>query len=238
MNIKKTNLLIILTIILAMVAGFAISKCYTNETNTIIKVDGFCSTPIKRDRISITITIRDSNSDQDVVTATQNINKIYNTLSQYVNELKKQYPNIEMSINEYSIKEGKHILQSIDITITADNIQAINSIVKEVSKFKKAYLYKFETFVSNDVIEKAKQKCFEQAIKNAKAQAVSIANAVGQKVGKMTEIKIYDNLNLADESNYLASISDPINGFTYITPTFLPVNGSMDYIVNAKFELK
>ena len=101
MNIKNLNINVVFVVIVAILGVFFIKP----NNNDTINVYGTCSKKVNKDRVSIILNVK--NLDKDGSIASQKSNKTYNTISQYVAELKKQYPEIEMETTEYNTYEKK-----------------------------------------------------------------------------------------------------------------------------------
>lgn len=247
MNIKNLNINVVFVVIVAILGGFFIKP---NNNNTI-NVYGNCSKKLNKDRVSIILNVK--NLDKDGSIASQKSNKTYNTISQYVAELKKQYPEIEMETTEYNTYEKKEWNQNlkknetlgietiIGLEITAPKMEIVSNVLKEVSKLKDVYPNGFRTFVSKETIKQAQAECLDQAVKNAKLNATDIASAAGQKIGKMTYASVYNNVENANSNMGLLRMSANTKMSVmedFVAPSLFAGNTDLTVNVNATFELK
>ncbi len=247
MNIKNLNINVVFVVIVAILGVFFIKP----NNNDTINVYGTCSKKVNKDRVSIILNVK--NLDKDGSIASQKSNKTYNTISQYVAELKKQYPEIEMETTEYNTYEKKEWNQNlkknetlgietiIGLEITAPKMEIVSNVLKEVSKLKDVYPNGFRTFVSKATIKQAQAECLDQAVKNAKLNATDIASAAGQKIGKMTNASVYNDVENANSNMGLLRMSANTKMSVmedFVAPSLFAGNTDLTVNVNATFELK
>lgn len=247
MNMKNLNINVVFVVIVAILGSFFMKP---NSNNTV-NVSGTCSKKVNKDRVSIILNVK--NLDKDGSIASQKSNKTYNAISQYVAELKKQYPEIEMETTEYNTYEKKEWNQNlkknetlgietiIGLEITAPKMEIVSNILKEVSKLKDVYPNGFRTFASKATIKQAQAECLDEAVKNAKVKAVDIATAAGQKIGKMTYASVYNDVENSNSNMGLLRMSANAKMSAMedaVAPSLFAGNADLTVNVNATFELK
>ena len=198
---KKINTnLVFASIIALLITG--ITKYNPTQNNDIISVTGKCSKKVKKDKFGITIQIKNLESDsQKAMVKTL---KTYNDVSEFLKNIKQNNPDMEVETTEYttldkvewneklhkSEKIGVEVIMGIGVTTS--NPKVLSEITAALPQFSNIYTSGLNNFVSLELYNKERDNCLAEAVRDAQSKASAMANAVNQKIGKMTNINYND----------------------------------------------
>ncbi len=251
MNLKNLNINVVFVVIVGLIA-----YAFSGRNDNQIHVSGECSKKVAKDRVSIILQVK--NLDKNASIASQKSMKTYKAISEYVVGLQKEYPEIELETTEYDTYEKREWNSSlkknvklgvenvIGLSITSPKMDLVGTILSEVSKFSDVYPNGLRSFVSRATFKKEQAACLDEAVKNAQAKASEMANSVGQSIGKMTNVSVYnDNYSYASNTrNYkaiakMAVMEDAEEDMVEAGgPSIFTGNADISLKVNASFELK
>ena len=247
---KNLNINVVFASIIACVVSFfAIQK--PNEDR--ISVTGKCVKKVKKDRFGITASIKNiANSTSETVKKSLST---YNEISDLIKSAQSANPDMEVETTEYTTREKTvwnektrtndkvGIEAIISVAISTKNPENLSDLIFSFSRFDDVFTSRLDNFVSNELYEQEKNNCLEDAVRNAKAQATTLATANNQKVGKMTSVD-YRNYDSPRVGSYmLKSAKYSMNNLDAIETESAPAemfSGSenISVSVEATFELK
>ena len=198
-RIKSLNLIISKDTILKRLKAFLISLplCFTahtmsanNNFPSMIQVSGTCKkrVPTNRSRLHISV----ENSGKEMNELYQKTTKTYNSLYKIIKNLKLK--NSEVETSSYQVKKefdwhkGKKIFRgfkvSLSLTVSSSETQKMTTIIQEANRLKISNVRGLQQFVSDSKIMKIKSECLKKAVLDAQTKALSMAQALGRKLGK------------------------------------------------------
>ena len=157
---------------------------------SLIKVSGKCKKRVATDRSRLEINVENSGQDLDA---------LYNlTLSTYekilkeINQLKLKNSSLETSSyqvrKEYDWNKGKRVFRghkvSISISVSSSETKKMTKIIALTNKHKITNIKGLNQFVSDETFDQLKSECLKKAVLDAKEKALSMAKALGRKLGK------------------------------------------------------
>ena len=250
MDFKKLNINVIFVSLIALIAT-GVMKYNNNNDNKIINVSGECSKKVVKDRMSIILKVK--NLDKDASLATSKSTMTYNKISDYVMELQKQYPLIELETTEFNTydktewnqelkKNVKLGVESvIGLEIISPDMKLLSDILQEVSKFSDVYPNGLNTFVSKDTLKKEQADCLEKAVSDAKQKAIDMAKGAGQSIGKMVSANLVNNVrnsNTRMSYGIMAKSAMMESAMDSVAPSIFSGNADISVEVYTTFELK
>lgn len=251
MNLKNLNINVVFVVFVAVCA-----YAFSGKSNNQINVSGECSKKVAKDRVSIILQVK--NLDKNASLASQKSMKTYKAISEYVVGLQKEVPEIELETTEYDTYEKTEWNSSlkknvklgvenvIGLSITSPKMDLVGTILAEVSKFSDVYPNGLRTFVSRATFKKEQAACLDEAVKNAQAKAIDMATSVGQSIGKMTHVSVYnDNYSYTSNTRSyksmakMAVMEDAEEDMVETGgPSIFTGNADISLKVNTTFELK
>ena len=245
---RKLNINIILLSAIAII----ISLFFASKDKVVkeISVVGKCSKQVKKDKFSITSTIK--NLDKDSSVALSKTLSTYKQVSDYLKELQKSNSDLEIETTEYTTVEKKEwneklrknekvgVESIISFRVITSNPEVLSQIAFDLGKFDNLYTSNFNNFVSDTLFNTETHNCVRGAMLNAKEQAELIASSLNQSVGKMTSANYYSNDNFVDSSSRMYKTSLAVaNGTIAAEPaTIFSGSRKIDVSIDVKFELK
>ena len=198
---KNINTNVVFASVVALAIAGIIKYTPSQNTNSI-SVTGKCSKKVKKDKFGITIKIK--NMESDSRKAMVKTLKTYNDLSDYLKTVKQDNPDVEIETSEYTTidktewNEKKHKNEKIGVEVimgigvTTSNPKVLSDITAHLPKFDNIYTSGLNNFVSFELYNKERDNCLAEAVKDAQTKAYTMAQAVNQKIGKMTTISYND----------------------------------------------
>ena len=245
---KKLN---INTVLLSTVAVI-ISLFFVLKTDNVkeISVVGRCSKQVKKDKFSITSTIK--NLDKEASVALSKTLSTYKQVSDYLKELQKSNTDLEIETTDYSTVEKKEwneklrknekvgVESLISLKVITSNPEILSQIAFDLGKFDNVYTSNFNNFVSDTLFNTETHNCIKDAMLNAKEQAELIASSLNQNVGKMISANYYSNENFVQSSGrmYKASLAAVNDTISAEPATIFSGSRKIDISIDVKFELK
>lgn len=249
---KKFNINVVFISIIALVITFIVTN---KQKNDKIFVTGKCFKKIKKDRFGITASIKNvSSSTRDAI---QKSLATYNEVSDLLKSAQEKDANMEIETTEYTTREKTvwnektrtnekvGIEAIISVAISTENPENLSDIMFAFARFDDVFTSRLDNFVSNELYEKEKNNCLEDAVRNAKAQAEKLAGSVGQKVGKMTSVD-YRNYESPRVGSYMlksakyaiSNSADAIEGEAFAPAEMFSGSENISVSVETTFDLK
>jgi uncharacterized protein YggE len=158
-----------------------------------VSATGVCTAKVSRDKLGITlaITALDKNAAVSLRAAQDAANTIISSIKKIDDKaLEIQTARIS-SYEKTKWEKNTSVLigieSAIDIDITTDNSETINSVLSVSTGDKKVQILprNMRNFSSRTVMDAAIAKCLEIAITDARGKAYAIATADGEKIGRL-----------------------------------------------------
>ena len=160
----------------------------------MIQVSGTCKkrVPTNRSRLHISV----ENSGKEMNELYKKTTTTYNSLYKKIKSLKLKNSDLETSsyqVNkEFDWHKGKKLFRgfkvSVSITVTSSETKKMTSIIQEANRLKISNVRGLQQFVSDDTIMEIKSECLKKAVLDAQTKALSMAQALGRKLGKYFRI--------------------------------------------------
>ena len=184
-----------LPVLLVFCSFLFVSKAQSASETPTITVRGTCLKQVTPDRGSVTLTAKVK--DKDAGSAVQKVTEIYNKLFDKSKNLKlkdAEFESVNYSVNE-EIDWSTNKRQSMGFTarmgleVSTTEIKRLGEVMKLGSELKIEESGGLNLFVSDTKMKDAYESCLEDATKNARQKAESIAKGANAKLGKIVSIR-------------------------------------------------
>lgn len=167
---------------------------FAEQVRPTVTVRGTCLKSITPDRGSVTLTAKVK--EKDAGAAVQKATDFYNKLLEKSKALKlkdAEYSTTNYSVNEeHDWSSNKRVslgfTARMGLEVSTSEIKRLGDIIKIGSELKLEEAGNLVMFVSETKMKNEYESCLEEATKNAKIKAESIAKGASVRLGKLIEI--------------------------------------------------
>lgn len=167
----------------------------TGNVQPSVSVSGSCLKAVQPDRGSITLTA-DSQS-LDLKTATKKSTESYDRLKQAIQKLNLK--DVEITTSEYTFQEVrewekdrsvfKGFRARMGMSISTSEIARLGEVISIASKEGIRDVGALNAYLSPEKLKTEREGCLEEAVKNARSKAETLAKAASTKIGSVLGIQ-------------------------------------------------
>ena len=178
----------------------------------MIQVSGTCKkrVPTNRSRLHISV----ENSGKELNDLYNKTTRTYNSLLKKIKELKLKHSELETSSyqvkKEFDWHKGKKTFRAfkvnLSLTVSSSETQKMTTIIQEANKLRISNVRGLQQFVSDDKITEIKSECLKKAVLDAQTKALSMAKALGRKLGQ--HFRITEGIKGSDSPRPIAYRSE------------------------------
>ena len=232
-------------ILILLVVGFAAGRWFVGvKHQRTIETVGVCMTHVTKDRTAITLRI--AALSENAAASMRAAQSRYAILSEYMKNITDD--SLEMQTvrfdtfekNEWNPTEQKTVSMgfetNIELSVSSKERSTIEKILGDASNMENVHPGNLRMFASPEKIKPAVESCIKTAVENAREKAESIADADGEKIGKMISAEFARNAGGFEPQPRMMKMMSA--DFAGGAPELFATDSEVSVHVSATFELK
>jgi uncharacterized protein YggE len=218
-----------------------------------VSVAGECMKKVAKDRTAVVLEIK--NLKKDSTAAVRASTETYNRISEYMLAVQSRVPGTELEttrMDTYDKTEWNQALKKneklgvesvIGLEISLADRALLGEILAEVSKNKDVYTNGLNMYASKELLKAGRDACLDEALKDARAKAETLARANGQEIGPMLSASSYQTVSGGGRTvEYKARVANMVMAEASMdsaaAPALFAGSAEISIGVNASFKLK